>query len=140
MNNQGYMFVKNIQRDVRTVMDMTGFSPQLRAILSKMMAVRIDERYNSADEVIADLTQTQRGGNNEKNPSPVDDIEPNNPSTQTIDTFWKNHSTQTIPKGEPSPKKENDQDRNKKLTIILLCIVSVLCYLVLFSLMFILFG
>lgn len=26
MNNQGYMFVKNIQRDVRTVMDMTGFS------------------------------------------------------------------------------------------------------------------
>ena len=26
MNNQGFMFVKNIQRDVRTVMDMTGFS------------------------------------------------------------------------------------------------------------------
>ena len=26
MNNQGYMFVKNIQREVRTVMDMTGFS------------------------------------------------------------------------------------------------------------------
>ena len=26
MNNQGEMFVKNIQRDVRTVMDMTGFS------------------------------------------------------------------------------------------------------------------
>ena len=26
MNNQGYMLVKNIQRDVRTVMDMTGFS------------------------------------------------------------------------------------------------------------------
>ena len=26
MNNQGEMFVKNIQREVRTVMDMTGFS------------------------------------------------------------------------------------------------------------------
>ena len=26
MNNQGEMYVKNIQRDVRTVMDMTGFS------------------------------------------------------------------------------------------------------------------
>ena len=26
MNNQGYMFVKNIQREVRTVMVMTGFS------------------------------------------------------------------------------------------------------------------
>lgn len=26
MNNQGYMMVKNIQRDVRTVMDMTGFA------------------------------------------------------------------------------------------------------------------
>ena len=26
MNNQGFMFVKNIQREVRTVMDMTGFS------------------------------------------------------------------------------------------------------------------
>lgn len=29
MNNQGYMLVKNIQRDVRTVMDMTGFSTLL---------------------------------------------------------------------------------------------------------------
>ncbi len=141
-----YYLIKKVRpqeavvRREEDTLDMTGFSPQLRAILSKMMAVRIDERYNSADEVIADLTQTQRGGNNEKNPSPVDDIEPNNPSTQTIDTFWKKHSTQTIPKGEPSPKKENDQDSNKKLTIILLCIVSVLCYLVLFSLMFILFG
>lgn len=26
MNNQGEMFIKNIQREVRTVMDMTGFS------------------------------------------------------------------------------------------------------------------
>lgn len=26
MNNQGYMLVKNIQSEVRTVMDMTGFS------------------------------------------------------------------------------------------------------------------
>ena len=29
MNNQGYMLVKNIKSDVRTVMDMTGFSTLL---------------------------------------------------------------------------------------------------------------
>lgn len=36
MNNQGYMLVKNIQRDVRTVMDMTGFS--------RLLTLEEDER------------------------------------------------------------------------------------------------
>ena len=38
MNNQGFMFVKNIQREVRTVMDMTGFS--------RLLTLEEDERKN----------------------------------------------------------------------------------------------
>lgn len=36
MNTQGYMMVKNIQRDVRTVFDMTGFS--------RLLTLEEDER------------------------------------------------------------------------------------------------
>ena len=107
--------------------DFSGISPYLGRILAKMMAIRVEDRYKSADEVLPELMRAQSGNTPQPNPQNLtpnpDNIQINNPDVQ------KHSSIRQIPI-EPINNKTNP-----KIGIIVLCVVIFIIYILFLSLL-----
>ena len=129
-----YYFLKGVvleaapSRVSRDVIDLSGISPNLAVILSKMIAVRIEHRYQNVSEVINELIALLNKKATEKQPPvPQQDVQ-HEPqveiSDQNTDDQYDSQNAQNSPAENETFLGKISRDSTTRALFIALCILS----------------